>query len=190
MAGIEYLHSARPSKPALLHQNISADKVLLDYAYRPLISGCGLHKLLVDDLVFSTLKASAAMGYLAPEYTTVGRLSEKSDVYAFGVIVLQVLAGKRKVAVTTAQLPSDVEELVDGNLRGSYSAAEAAKLAEIAVACTGEDPSSRPPMSEVLRRLLQCSRSQLAVDVDDDDDCSAKDVGGVDSLREYGMTCG
>ena len=71
IAGIEYLHSARPSKPALVHQNISADKVLLDYAYRPLISGCGLHKLLVDDLVFSTLKASAAMGYLAPEYTTV-----------------------------------------------------------------------------------------------------------------------
>ena len=153
IAGIEYLHSARPSKPALVHQNISADKVLLDYAYRPLISGCGLHKLLVDDLVFSTLKASAAMGYLAPEYTTVGRFSEKSDVYAFGVIVLQVLAGKRKVAVTTAQLPGDVEELVDGNLRGSYSAAEAAKLAEIAVACTDEDPDQRPTMAELLQEL-------------------------------------
>ena len=153
IAGIEYLHSARPSKPALVHQNISADKVLLDYAYRPLISGCGLHKLLVDDLVFSTLKASAARGYLAPEYTTVGRLSEKSDVYAFGVIVLQVLAGKRKVAVTTAQLPGDVEELVDGNLRGSYSAAEAAKLAEIAVACTDEDPDQRPTMAELLQEL-------------------------------------
>ena len=132
IAGIEYLHSARPSKPALVHQNISADKVLLDYAYRPLISGCGLHKLLVDDLV--------------------GRLSEKSDVYAFGVIVLQVLAGKRKVAVT-AQLPGDVGELVDGNLQGSYSAAEAAKLAEIAVACTGEDPDRRPTMAELLQEL-------------------------------------
>ncbi|PVH38488.1 hypothetical protein PAHAL_5G270300 [Panicum hallii] len=150
--GIEYLHSAGPSKPALVHQNISADKVLLDYTYRPLISGCGLHKLLVDDLVFSTLKASAAMGYLAPEYTTVGRFSEKSDVYAFGVIVLQVLAGKRKVAVA-AQPPGDVGELVDGNLQGSYSAAEAAKLAEIAVACTGEDPDQRPTMAELLQEL-------------------------------------
>ncbi|OEL19591.1 Cysteine-rich receptor-like protein kinase 5 [Dichanthelium oligosanthes] len=152
--GIEYLHSTRPSKPALVHQNISADKVLLDYTYRPLISGCGLHKLLVDDLVFSTLKASAAMGYLAPEYTTVGRFSEKSDVYAFGVIVLQVLTGKRKVSTTTTQLPDgDVEELVDGNLQGSYSATEAAKLAKIALACTSENPGQRPTMEELLQEL-------------------------------------
>ncbi|RCV26608.1 hypothetical protein SEVIR_5G209900v4 [Setaria viridis] len=152
--GIEYLHSTRPGKPALVHQSISADKVLLDYTYRPLISGCGLHKLLVDDLVFSTLKASAAMGYLAPEYTTVGRLSEKSDVYAFGVIVLQVLTGRRKVATATAmQLPGDVGELVDGNLHGSYSAAEAARLAKIALACTSEDPDQRPTMEELLQEL-------------------------------------
>jgi serine/threonine protein kinase len=152
-AGIEYLHSTRPGKPALVHQSISADKVLLDYTYRPLISGCGLHKLLVDDLVFSTLKASAAMGYLAPEYTTVGRLSEKSDVYAFGVIVLQVLTGRSKVATATAQLPGDVGELVDGNLQGSYSAGEAARLAKIALACTGEDPDLRPTMEELLQEL-------------------------------------
>ncbi|CAL4956069.1 unnamed protein product [Urochloa decumbens] len=153
--GIEYLHSTRPGKPALVHQNISADKVLLDYTFRPLISGCGLHKLLVDDLVFSTLKASAAMGYLAPEYTTVGRLSEKSDVYAFGVIVLQVLTGRSKVATTAtaAQLPGDVGELVDGNLQGSYSADEAARLGKIAVACTSEDPDQRPTMEEVLQEL-------------------------------------
>ncbi|XP_062213738.1 LRR receptor kinase SERK2-like [Phragmites australis] len=152
--GIEYLHSTRPNKPPLVHQNISADKVLLDHTYKPLISGCGLRKLLVDDLVFSSLKASAAMGYLAPEYTTVGRFSEKSDVYAFGVIVLQVLIGKRK----TTQLPvvvesGDVEEIVDGNLQGSYSAAEAAKLAKIASVCTSENPDQRPPMVEVLQEL-------------------------------------
>ncbi|CAD6231139.1 unnamed protein product [Miscanthus lutarioriparius] len=141
----------RTNKPALVHQNISADKVLLDYTYRPLISGCGLHKLLVDDLVFSTLKASAAMGYLAPEYTTVGRFSEKSDVYAFGVIVLQVLTGKRKV--TTTQLPDNVDELVDGNLQGNYSAAEAAKLAKIGLACTSENPDQRPTMVELLQEL-------------------------------------
>ncbi|TVU34207.1 hypothetical protein EJB05_16038, partial [Eragrostis curvula] len=151
--GIEYLHSSRPNKPPLVHQNISADKVLLDHAYKPLISGCGLHKLLVDDLVFSTLKASAAMGYLAPEYTTVGRLSEKSDVYAFGVIVLQVLTGKRKTAQSSPAADGGVEELVDRNLRGSYSPAEAAKLAEIAAACTGEDPDRRPTMAELLQEL-------------------------------------
>jgi serine/threonine protein kinase len=151
--GIEYLHSTRTNKPALVHQNISADKVLLDYAYRPLVSGCGLHKLLVDDLVFSTLKASAAMGYLAPEYTTVGRLSEKSDVYAFGIIVLQVLTGRRKVTATAQLLAGNVDELVDGNLQGSYSAVEAAMLAKIGSACTSEDPDQRPTMAELLQEL-------------------------------------
>ncbi|KAL6882100.1 hypothetical protein ACP4OV_011572 [Aristida adscensionis] len=150
--GMEYLHSTRPSKPPLVHQNISADKILLDNAYKPLISGCGLHKLLVDDLVFSTLKASAAMGYLAPEYTTVGRFSEKSDVYAFGVIVLQVLTGKRK----TTQLPAEsgnVEELVDGNLQGNYSTAQAGKLAKIVLMCTSENPDQRPTMAELHQEL-------------------------------------
>lgn len=139
-----------------MHQNISADKVLLDYTYKPLISGCGLHKLLVDDLVFSTLKASAAMGYLAPEYATVGRLSEKSDVYAFGVIVLQVLAGTTRANSSSPSPAADddgVEELIDANLRGSYAPAEAAKLVKIAAACTGEDPDRRPTMAELIQEL-------------------------------------
>ncbi|CAM0881451.1 unnamed protein product [Alopecurus aequalis] len=150
--GIGYLHSNRANKPPLVHQNISADKVLVDYTYKPLISGSGLHKLLVDDLVFSTLKASAAMGYLAPEYTTVGRFTEKSDVYAFGVIVFQILTGKRK----TMQLPFEsgsVDELIDGNLKGCYSATEAAKLAKIALVCTSENPDQRPTMEELLQEL-------------------------------------
>lgn len=150
--GIEYLHSSSANKPPLVHQNISADKVLVDYTYKPLISGSGLHKLLVDDLVFSTLKASAAMGYLAPEYTTVGRFSEKSDVYAFGVIVFQVLTGRRK----TMQLPfesDNIEELIDGNLKGCYSATEAAKLAKIALVCTSENPDQRPTMKVLLQEL-------------------------------------
>ncbi|XP_051224678.1 uncharacterized protein [Lolium perenne] len=150
--GIGYLHSSRANKPPLVHQSISADKVLVDYTYKPLISGSGLHKLLVDDLVFSTLKASAAMGYLAPEYTTVGRFSEKSDVYAFGVIVFQILTGKRK----TMQLPFDsgsVDELIDGNLKGCYSATEVAKLAKIALVCTSENPDQRPTMEELLQEL-------------------------------------
>uniref|UniRef100_J3L1A8 Protein kinase domain-containing protein n=1 Tax=Oryza brachyantha TaxID=4533 RepID=J3L1A8_ORYBR len=150
--GIEYLHSNRANKPPLVHQNISADKVLVDYTYKPLISGSGLHKLLVDDLVFSTLKESAAMGYLAPEYTTIGRLSEKSDVYAFGVIVFQILTGKSK----NAQLPvesDNIEDLIDSNLKGCYSAVEAAKLAKIASACTSENPDHRPTMEELLQEL-------------------------------------
>ncbi|KAK6142917.1 hypothetical protein DH2020_023265 [Rehmannia glutinosa] len=63
---IEYLHGNKNGKPTLVHRNISAEKILIDQNYNPLLSDSGLHKLLADDIVFSTLKGSAAMGYLAP----------------------------------------------------------------------------------------------------------------------------
>ncbi|KAG6487560.1 hypothetical protein ZIOFF_009768 [Zingiber officinale] len=68
--GMEYLHSDKPSKPSLLHQNMSSTKVLIDRHFNPLLSSSALHKLLADDAIFSSLKTSAAMGYLAPEYST------------------------------------------------------------------------------------------------------------------------
>ncbi|XP_010934669.1 uncharacterized protein [Elaeis guineensis] len=152
--GIEYLHSNRSNKPALVHQNISAEKVLIDHNFAPRLSGSGLHKLLADDVVFSTLKASAAMGYLAPEYTTVGRFTEKSDVYAFGVLVFQILTGKSNVS--HLRLNSEyakLENLIDENLDGNYSKPEASKLAGIALVCTSETPSQRPTMEAVLQQL-------------------------------------
>ncbi|XP_038970715.1 probably inactive leucine-rich repeat receptor-like protein kinase IMK2 [Phoenix dactylifera] len=152
--GIEYLHSNRPNKPALVHQNIAAEKVLIDHNFTPRLSGSGLHKLLADDVVYSTLKASAAMGYLAPEYTTIGRFTEKSDVYAFGVLVFQILTGKSNVSHLRLNSESaKLENLLDENLAGNFSIPEAAKLAGIALVCTGESPSQRPTMEAVLQQL-------------------------------------
>ncbi|KAJ0968746.1 hypothetical protein J5N97_021623 [Dioscorea zingiberensis] len=153
--GIEYLHCNRSNKPSLVHQSISAEKVLIDHHFKPLLSGSGLHKLLADDVVFSTLKASAAMGYLAPEYTTIGRFTEKSDVYSFGVIIFQILTGKTK----TPHLPrleaesGKLDDLIDENIKGNFSKSEAAKLVSIALLCTSEIPEQRPTMEAVLQEL-------------------------------------
>ncbi|KAG0474593.1 hypothetical protein HPP92_014279 [Vanilla planifolia] len=152
--GIEYLHSSRTNKTPLVHQSISAEKILMDDSFVPKLSGAGLHKLLADDVVFSTLKASAAMGYLAPEYTTTGRFTVKSDVYSFGVIVFQILTGKTRVAgLRLCAESGQLENLVDKNLGKSYSIPEAAKLACIALVCTSETPSQRPTMEAVLQEL-------------------------------------
>ncbi|KAL6004834.1 hypothetical protein ACLOJK_005390 [Asimina triloba] len=159
--GIEYLHSSRPNKPALVHQNISADKILIDLHFNPLLSSSSLHKLLADDVVFSTLKSSAAMGYLAPEYTTTGRFTEESDVYAFGVILLQLLAGKRRVnhATRLAAESGKLEDLIDGYLQGKFSDSEAAKLTKLALACTNEVSDKRPTMGLVLEELSKPNTS-------------------------------
>ncbi|KAJ1266972.1 hypothetical protein BS78_07G020900 [Paspalum vaginatum] len=153
--GIDYLHSSKPNKPSLVHQSISADKVLIDHVFAPHLSGAGLHKLLADDVVFSTLKDSAAMGYLSPEYTTTGRFTDKSDVYAFGVVVLQVLTGRRAVSshLRLGAESGRLDDLVDPRLGGRFSRPEAAKLAGIALLCTADAPAQRPAMAAVLQQL-------------------------------------
>lgn len=153
--GIEYLHSTGLDKPPIIHQNISVEKVLLNRHFRPLIVDSGLLKLLADDVVYSALKVSAALGYMAPEYITTGRFTEKSDVYAFGVIILQVLSGRRRLSrsIRTAAEAGKVEELVDSRLHAQLSDAEAALLIKIALDCTLECPDSRPSIASIVQEL-------------------------------------
>ncbi|KAI4315304.1 hypothetical protein L6164_028129 [Bauhinia variegata] len=115
----------------------------------------GLPKLLADDVVFSALKVSAAMGYLAPEYITTGRFTEKIDIYAFGVILLQVLSGKKTIggSIRVALESFRSEDFVDSNLKGRYSKSEAEALAKLAMLCTHEHPDHRPTMKEVIQEL-------------------------------------
>ncbi|CAI9103691.1 OLC1v1002222C2 [Oldenlandia corymbosa var. corymbosa] len=153
--GIEYLHGDKGKKPPLVHRNISAEKVLIDQHYHPMLSDCGLHKLLADDIVFSTLKGSAAMGYLAPEYTTTGRCNEKSDIYAFGMIIFQILSGKCKISQINRQGAElgRCEDFMDANLQGDYRESEATKLGKIALLCTHEAPNHRPTIEVVMQQL-------------------------------------
>ncbi|XP_010532258.1 PREDICTED: somatic embryogenesis receptor kinase 1 [Tarenaya hassleriana] len=157
--GIGYLHSYKANKPALVHQNISAEKVLIDQRYNPLLSNSGLHTLLSNDIIFSALKDSAAMGYLAPEYTLTGRFTEKSDVYAFGVLVFQILSGKLKVSnlVRLGTEACRFQDYIDPNLNGRFFEYEATKLARIAWLCTHESAIERPSMDAVVHELGNCS---------------------------------
>ncbi|KAG6418814.1 hypothetical protein SASPL_121019 [Salvia splendens] len=159
--GMEYLHRNEWNKGGIIHQNISVEKVVLDEQMSPLIVDCGLLKLLADDVVYSALKVSAALGYMAPEYISTGRFTEKSDVYAYGVIILQVLSGKTvlSTAMRAAAESGDVGELMDVKLEGKYSESEGAGLIKMALDCTNDDPLSRPTMEWVVREL-----SSLLVD--------------------------
>ncbi|KAF5478423.1 hypothetical protein F2P56_004983 [Juglans regia] len=159
--GIGYLHSSKENKPAIIHQNISVEKILIDQQFNPLISDSGLPKLLADDIIFSALKISAAMGYLAPEYITTGRFTEKSDIYAFGVIILQILSGKQNVtnSIKLAAESYRFQDFMDTNLKVSFSESEATKLAEIALMCTHEHPDHRPNIEAVIEELSSFSDS-------------------------------
>uniref|UniRef100_A0A7C9ABX7 Receptor protein serine/threonine kinase n=1 Tax=Opuntia streptacantha TaxID=393608 RepID=A0A7C9ABX7_OPUST len=153
--GLHYLHQETANKPSLLHQNISAEKILIDRQYNPVISDSGIRKILADDTIFSALKVSAAMGYLAPEYITTGRFTEKSDVYAFGVVVLHIVSGKQQLtnAMRSAAESCKVEDFVDQNLNGNFSISEASNIVRIGLSCTQELPDQRPNMEDVVREL-------------------------------------
>lgn len=155
LAGIDYLHGCMANKPAVVHQNISAEKVLIDMRFKPLLSDSGAHKLLTNDTVFSALKACAAMGYLAPEYTNTGRFTVKSDIYAFGVLVFQILSGKRKItsSIRVAAETCRSVDFIDKNLNGRFSEFEAAKIAKLALMCTHEYPEKRPSMETIIQDL-------------------------------------
>ncbi|XP_031274685.1 probable LRR receptor-like serine/threonine-protein kinase At1g34110 [Pistacia vera] len=153
--GIAYLHGSELNKPAIVHRNISVEKILLDQQFNPLIADCSLHKLLADDIVFLALKTSAAMGYLAPEYVTTGHFTEKSDVFAFGVIILQILSSRLLLSssMRVAAESGIFENFIDKNLKGNFSESEAAMLGKIALACTQELPENRPSMEAVVEEL-------------------------------------
>nr|GMD97666.1 probable leucine-rich repeat receptor-like protein kinase At5g63930 [Ipomoea batatas] len=159
--GIGYLHSSEANKPTIIHQNISVEKILLDGQFTPLILDCGLLKLFAEDVVYSALKVSAALGYMAPEYITTGRFTEKSDVYAFGVIILQVLSGKciLNSSMRQAAESCNFTDFIDLNLKGRFFETEAAKLTKIALDCTDELPENRPAMAEVIEELNKPSQS-------------------------------
>ncbi|KAK6274889.1 hypothetical protein POUND7_004598 [Theobroma cacao] len=159
--GMEYLHRSEANKQPIVHRNISVEKVFIDQQFNPLIADSGLHKILADDVVYSTLKVSAAMGYLAPEYITTGRFTEKTDIFAFGVIILQILSGKLQLtsSMRLGAESSKFEDFIDTNLRGEFSESMAAKLGKIALSCTHEHPDDRPSMETIIKELNDCNVS-------------------------------
>lgn len=161
MSGICYVHRSKGKKPALVHQNISAEKILLDHWNNPLLADSGLHRLLVDDILFSKLKSAAAMGYLAPEYTTTGRFTAKSDVYAFGMLVFQLLSGKTLInpIIRKGAEAGNLDEFIDPNLEGNFLEYEAERLGRLALQCTHDSPSLRPSMEDIVKELTSSGQS-------------------------------
>jgi hypothetical protein len=137
LSGIDYLHS---SKPTVVHQSISADKVLLDNLCALRLADADLHKLLADDVVFSTLKYSTAMGYLAPEYAATGRFTDKVTCthLAWSCSRCSLGAGAYRTSAASRVESGRLDDLIDPRLGGWFSRLVVARLTGIALLCTSE----------------------------------------------------
>lgn len=173
--GLEYLHEA--AAPRILHRDIKSTNILLDDKFRAKITDLGMAKCLMNDGVTSCSSSPARMlgtfGYFAPEYAIVGKASLKSDVFSFGVVVLELITGRppiHKSSTTradeslviwaTSRLRDStlvVTELPDPTLQGKFPAEEMQIMAHLARECLQWDPESRPTMTEVVHILSTIS---------------------------------
>uniref|UniRef100_A0A0E0PE32 non-specific serine/threonine protein kinase n=1 Tax=Oryza rufipogon TaxID=4529 RepID=A0A0E0PE32_ORYRU len=161
--GLAYLHEE--SSIRVVHRDIKASNVLLDANLNPKISDFGLAKLYDDKKTHVSTKVAGTFGYLAPEYAMRGHMTEKVDVFAFGVVLLETLAGRPNYDDTLEEDKIYIFEwawelyennnplgIVDPNLR-EFNRAEVLRAIHVALLCTQGSPHQRPPMSRVVSML-------------------------------------
>ncbi|XP_042383755.1 LRR receptor kinase BAK1 [Zingiber officinale] len=164
--GLSYLHDH--CDPKIIHRDVKAANILLDEEFEAIVGDFGLAKLMDYKDTHVTTAVRGTIGHIAPEYLSTGKSSEKTDVFGYGIMLLELITGQR--AFDLARLANDedvmlldwvkgllnekkLEMLVDPDLLSNYIEAEVESLIQVALLCTQSSPTDRPKMSEVVRML-------------------------------------
>ncbi|CAI9757642.1 unnamed protein product [Fraxinus pennsylvanica] len=177
--GLEYIHEH--TKPHYVHRDIKSSNILLDASFKAKISDFGLTKLVsrTNDGEASVTRVVGTYGYLAPEYLRDGLATNKSDVYAFGVVLFEIISGKEAMIKSTERRSlasivvaalrnspdsmsmSSLNDHIDPNLMDLYPHDCLYKLAMLAKQCVDDDPILRPDMKQVVISLSQILLSSI-----------------------------
>ncbi|XWS14370.1 hypothetical protein CRYUN_Cryun35bG0003400 [Craigia yunnanensis] len=167
--GLAFLHS---SEKSVIYRDFKASNILLDGAYNAKLSDFGLAKLgPINGNSHVTTRVMGTYGYAAPEYVATGHLYVKSDVYGFGVVLLEMLTGLR--ALDTNRPSNDhnlvewtkysltekrkLKKIMDPRLEEQYPLKAALQAGYLILKCLESDPKNRPSMKEVLETLQKIS---------------------------------
>lgn len=159
--GLQYLHCECHRR--VIHRDITASNILLTQDYEPQISDFGLAKWLPEKWVHHVVSPiEGTFGYMAPEYFMHGIVHEKTDVFAFGVLLLELITGRRAVDSCRQSLvmwakplleKSNVKELADPRLGDAYDSVEMKRAMLAASTCIHHLPNMRPNMKRVVQLL-------------------------------------
>ncbi|GMI67941.1 hypothetical protein like AT5G10290 [Hibiscus trionum] len=163
--GLEYLHEH--CNPKIIHRDVKAANVLLDEDFEAVVGDFGLAKLVDVRQTNVTTQVRGTMGHIAPEYLSTGKSSERTDVFGYGIMLLELVTGQRAIDfsrlededvllldyVKKLEREKKLYDIVDGNLNKNYNIEEVEVMIQVALLCTQASPEDRPPMSEVVRML-------------------------------------
>ncbi|PON89912.1 Mitogen-activated protein kinase kinase kinase [Trema orientale] len=169
--GLAFLHT---SEKQVIYRDFKASNILLDGSYTAKISDFGLAKMGPSaSQSHVTTRVMGTYGYAAPEYVATGHLYVKSDVYGFGVVLIEILTGLRALDTNRPSgrhnlvdwikpYLSDkrkLKSIMDSRLEGKYPSKAAFHIAQLALKCIESEQKHRPSMKEVVERLEQIESS-------------------------------
>ncbi|KAG5236228.1 protein NSP-INTERACTING KINASE [Salix suchowensis] len=163
--GLLYLHEQ--CDPKIIHRDVKAANILLDEDFEAVVGDFGLAKLLDHRDSHVTTAVRGTVGHIAPEYLSTGQSSEKTDVFGFGILLLELITGQKALDFGRAANQKGVmldwvkklhhdrklNLMVDKDLRSNFDRIELEEMVQVALLCTQFNPSHRPKMSEVLKML-------------------------------------
>ncbi|KAI4308356.1 hypothetical protein L6164_031439 [Bauhinia variegata] len=173
--GLEYIHEH--TVPVYIHRDIKSENILIDKNFHAKVADFGLTKLTeVGSSSLPTGRLVGTFGYMPPEYAQYGDVSPKVDVYAFGVVIYELISAKEAIIKIEESIPDsrglvamfegvlnqpepieDLRKVVDPRLGDNYPIDSVYRMAQLAKACTHDNPQLRPSMRSIVVALMTLS---------------------------------